>query len=228
VEERSHKAWRPSVVPCASEIDLRRIAAMKNPLTEEHRVREALKRRLHTEHGDRSDTLVIEELGLRHGLARVNLAVVNGSLHGFEIKSGCDRLTRLPTQARVFSEVLDGVTLVLAERHVDGALQIVPEWWGLLTATCVVDQVVFSELRKAGTNPAPDQVALAKLLWRDEALAFLRAVGHAEGYGAKPRAAIYARLAIVTTRSQLRTRVRDCLLSRSDWRSDARQTSCGD
>src|SRR6266511_1000958 len=162
---------------------------MKNPSTEEHRLREALKRRLEVEHAGRPDTLVIEELGLRHGLARIDLAVVNGSLHGFEIKSGSDRLSRLPTQARVFSEVLDRVTLVLAERHVAGALQVVPEWWGLLTATCGDDEVVFSELRNGGTNPAPDQVALAKLLWRDEALAFLNTIEHGVGYATKPRAA---------------------------------------
>lgn len=201
---------------------------MKNPPTEEHCLREALKLRLKIEHAGTPGTLVIEELGLRHGLARIDLAVVNGILHGFEIKSGCDRLTRLPTQARVFSEVLDRVTLVLAERHVVGALQVVPEWWGVVTATCGDDGVVFSELRKGGTNPAPDQIALAKLLWRDEALAFLNTIGHGTGYATKPRAAVYARLATVTTRPELRARVRDCFLNRSDWRSGERQTSCGD
>jgi len=201
---------------------------MKNPPTEEHCLRQALKRRLQIEHGGTPDTLVIEELGLRHGLARIDLAVVNGSLHGFEIKSGCDRLTRLPTQARVFSEVLDRVTLVLAERHVGGALQVVPEWWGLLTATCGDREVVFSEVRKGGTNPAPDQVALAKLLWRDEALVFLNTIGQGAGYATKPRAAVYARLATVTTRPELKARVRHCFLNRSDWRSGARQMSCGD
>src|SRR5713101_3430629 len=202
---------------------------MKNPFTEEHRLRQALKRRLEVEHSGTPGTLVIDELGLRHGLARIDLAVINGSLHGFEIKSGGDRLTRLPTQARVFSEVLDRVTLVLAERHVGGALQVVPEWWGLLVATsCGDDEVVFSELREGETNPAPDQVALAKLLWRDEALAFLNTIGHGLGYATKPRAAVYARLATVTTRPQLRAKVRDCFLNRSDWRSDARQMSSGD
>lgn len=200
---------------------------MKRPLEaspiDEQQLREALRRRLHAEVAE-PGSIVIEELGLRHGLARVDLAVVNGCLHGFEIKSGRDRLTRLPTQARIFSEVLDRVTLVVAERHIEGALRIVPRWWGLLSASCRNGEVAFRELRRDRTNPAPDQLALAKLLWRDEALKFLNALEHGKGVATKPRAEVYARLATVTTRQQLTAQIRECFFNRSDWRSGARQT----
>jgi len=189
-------------------------------------VRKALKRWLDAEYGAPPETIVIEELGLRHGLARVDLAVVNGCLHGFEIKSESDRLTRLPTQARIFSEVLDHVTLVAAERHIANALRMIPGWWGLLSASCSDKGVAFSEVRETRTNPAPDHVALAKLLWRHEALSFLNAVGHGEGFASKPRAAVYARLATVTTRKELTARIRECFLSRSDWRSGVRRRPC--
>ena len=43
-------------------------------------------------------TRVFEELGLCQGDARVDVAVVNGSIHGFEIKSERDSLDRLSNQ----------------------------------------------------------------------------------------------------------------------------------
>src|SRR4051812_32014446 len=45
-----------------------------------------------------NDTLVIDELGIAHAKARIDVAVINGCLHGFEIKSAADTLTRLPRQ----------------------------------------------------------------------------------------------------------------------------------
>ena len=46
-----------------------------------------------------ADTLIIHELGVCSGDARIDLAVVNGKLHGYEIKSDADTLKRLPAQA---------------------------------------------------------------------------------------------------------------------------------
>ncbi|WP_283807951.1 DUF2130 domain-containing protein [Bradyrhizobium macuxiense] len=55
-------------------------------------VRQALHRKVLKErHGD-ADTLVLDELGLRHGTCRVDIAVVNGYLHDYEIKSDADTL----------------------------------------------------------------------------------------------------------------------------------------
>jgi len=36
------------------------------------------------------------------GASRIDRAVVNGSVHGYEIKSETDDLTRLPAQARAY------------------------------------------------------------------------------------------------------------------------------
>lgn len=71
-------------------------------------------------------SVVVEELGLCRGRVRVDLAVVNGSLHGYEIKSDRDSLDRLAGQADVYSKVLDQVTLVVGERHLAHAMDRVP------------------------------------------------------------------------------------------------------
>ena len=61
-------------------------------------IRPALRERLIRRHANEADTVLIEELGLRRGKVRVDLTVVNGSLHGFEIKSDRDSLRRLAAQ----------------------------------------------------------------------------------------------------------------------------------
>jgi len=53
-------------------------------------IRRALLADVRQRHRDEPDTLIREELGVCQGIARVDLAVVNGSVHGYEIKSEQD------------------------------------------------------------------------------------------------------------------------------------------
>ena len=78
-----------------------------------------------------TDTIIVEELGLCRGSVRADIAVINGLMKGFEIKSDRDTLQRLLTQAMVYSRVFDTATLVTAERHVAGAMLALPPWWGI-------------------------------------------------------------------------------------------------
>src|SRR5439155_10222560 len=84
-------------------------------------VRQALHRKVLRDHHGDANTLVLDELGLRHGACRVDIAVVNGYLHGYEIKSDSDTLDRLPAQVAVYNLVLDRATLVVGERHLQKA-----------------------------------------------------------------------------------------------------------
>ena len=58
---------------------------------------------------------IIEELGVKHGTARVDIAVVNGIMHGYEIKSDKDTLQRLPRQISTFNPIFDQLTLVVGK-----------------------------------------------------------------------------------------------------------------
>jgi len=191
-------------------------------------IRAALKSELFSQYGGDPDTVVIDELGLRHGASRIDLVVVNGSLLGFELKSDRDTLKRLPRQAKIYSSVLDSVTLVVCGRHAEPAVQMVPEWWGIKLAEVQGDhRVVLMELRLPGSNPSPSPLAIAKLLWRNEALGFLEELGQAKGLYSKSRAVIYARLVSVVAVEQIRSRVRRQLKNRADWRPAERRTRCG-
>jgi hypothetical protein len=98
-------------------------------------IRQPLIRELRRSHD--TDTLLVDEFGLCQGDVRVDVAVINSALNGFEIKSDSDTLDRLPAQQHVYSKVLDTVTIVAGEKHVDGILKIVPEWWSVRSARLV-------------------------------------------------------------------------------------------
>jgi hypothetical protein len=188
-------------------------------------VRQALRATELARHVNDPSTLVIDELGLQWGTVRVDIAVVNGSIHGYEIKSDVDTLDRLPGQAEVYSRVLDRVTLVAGIRHLDEASAIVPKWWGLCTASCDGAGVVaFRHVRRGKRNPGLDLEAVAALLWRDEALQILEERGLATGLRSKPRRELYRALVRGLTAFQLRSHVRAALKSRTGWRSDAPRT----
>ncbi|HET7057847.1 MAG TPA: sce7726 family protein, partial [Nitrospiraceae bacterium] len=65
-------------------------------------IRRVLRSKLLLKHADELDTVIIEELGLCRGQVRVDLSVVNGLLHGYEIKSDRDSLRRLRSQAELY------------------------------------------------------------------------------------------------------------------------------
>ena len=98
-------------------------------------LREALHHKLLKEHHGDTNTLVLDELGLRHGTCRVDIAVVNGYLHGYEIKSDADTLQRLPGQVSLYCAVLDRATLVVGEKHAEKAKAHLPDWWGVEVAS---------------------------------------------------------------------------------------------
>lgn len=188
-------------------------------------VRRALYQTVLAPHRADPDTLVVDELGLNWGSIRVDVAVVNGSIHGYEIKSDSDNLDRLPMQAEMYGRVLDRVTLV-AGRHLAAAKQQVPAWWELCEAVEVAPgDVKIRSIRRGRSNPNLDLAAVAMLLWRDEALAILEEKGCAAGLRSKPRRALYAALLENLTATQLRSQVRQALKRRGPaWRAGPPRT----
>jgi hypothetical protein len=185
----------------------------KTALTNDTIIREALVKQLENEYASNPEYRVIPELGLWHGASRVDVAVVNGILHGFEIKSDKDTLDRLPSQREAYNAVFDKVTLVVGAKHFVDAFKIVPNWWGIETAHLDKNgSVFFNTIREPGEN---------RLLWKNEALYLLESEGKAEGVRSKPRELVYARVAETIEIDVLKKYVRNVLQSpRQDWRSD--------
>lgn len=190
----------------------------KTRLTSDKLIRSALKKQLELKFRKDPNAKIIEELGISHGAARVDIAVVNGVLHGYELKSDIDTLLRLPEQIKYYNSVFDQVTLVVGKNHLHEAIKLVPEWWGVKIAKYANRKVIFQTIRESENNDKKNSVSIAKLLWRDEALELLQEVGCARGFRNKPRLEIYKQLANVVKQEDLALRVRDRLFSRPAWR----------
>jgi hypothetical protein len=175
-------------------------------------------------HRGEPDTRVVEELGLCQGVSRVDVAVVNGSIHGYEIKSERDTLVRLPAQKDVYSQVLDYVTIVTAQTHAKKVAKEIPSWWGIWSVGCEQGDIHFEVTREAFRNPNINAYALAQLLWREEALQVLSDRKMAIGIRSKSREHLWSRLASNLTVEDLGAIVRERLKQRSsNWRPLGRQ-----
>jgi hypothetical protein len=162
--------------------------------------------------------LVVGEMGVLEGRARADVAVINGCLHGYEIKAARDTMARLPAQAEAYSKVFDYMTLVTTENHVPQALRTVPTSWGIALARPSNSGVQFEDLRRAERNLQVEARALLQLLWRDEALAVLERMGRASGVKSKARAVIWSRLEdSLAGVEEVGELVRSTLKRRSDW-----------
>jgi hypothetical protein len=171
---------------------------------------------------------IIEELGVHHGTARIDIALINGTMHGYEIKSDRDTLGRLPEQMDEFNTVFDKLTLVVGRRHLYQAMHIVPDWWGMVvTKFDSNNRLVFQTIRKPDNNKEQVGVSIAGLLWRKEALQILKERNEADGLLSKPRKIIYARLADILDVETLKKTVSTLLVSREHWRPGVQLTSGG-
>lgn len=185
-------------------------------------VRLALRALLESTHSDCNDTRIVEEMGVWSGSCRIDVAVINGELAGYELKSDSDTLERLPAQAAMYERVFDRVTLVAGARHVEKAVRLIPAWWGVIVAVEIAEHDVhLEERRPAKKNSRLEPVTVAQLLWRDEALAILEDRGMAKGWRSKPAAAVHRHLAHSLSLEDLTAAVREGLKARQNWLGQA-------
>lgn len=183
-------------------------------------IRIALMKILSKDHEGDSETKIIPELGLKHGEARVDIAVVNGIIHGYELKSDLDTLIRLPNQMKIYNSILDQITLVVSKDHLHEAIKLIPDWWGIIIAKMIESNggIKFCTIRKPEKNHFKDSLSIAKLLWRAEALNILERINQANGVRSKSRQVIYERLVTILDQKTLGDEVRRCLRTRINWR----------
>jgi hypothetical protein len=158
----------------------------------------------------------LDELGICRGQVRLDLAVVNGIVHGYEIKSDRDTLARLAAQVDFYGRVLDRATLVVGELHLEAALQSVPPWWGVLRVESRGRDARFVLQRRGCQNPHRDPRALVEFLWREDALALLESREAACGVRGKTRLAMWDRICETCDIEEIAAAVRNRLKSRED------------
>ena len=178
-------------------------------------LRPALRSTLIAKHADQPETVILEELGVCRGRVRVDVAVVNGSLHGYEIKSERDSLRRLSVQVDFYGKVLDRATLVVGEGHLAAALDLLPAWWGVLSIHQTAHEPRFKTVRRGRQNPRKDPRSLVEFLWLDDALALLETRDVARGVRGKPRRFVWDRICEHFSVDEIAAAVRAQLMARA-------------
>lgn len=178
-------------------------------------IRTVLRSRLSIQHAREVDSVVIEELGLCRGQVRVDVSVVNGLLHGYEIKSDRDSLRRLNGQIQLYGKVLDRATLVVGKRHLSEARSVLPVWWGIMCVHPSPRGIQFKTVRRPRNNPHRDPRALVELLWFDDAISFLEQRNAARGVRSKPRWMAWDRICQLFGVDEIATAVRAQLKART-------------
>lgn len=164
-----------------------------------------------------ANTRIVEEMGIWSASTRIDVAVVNGELHGFEIKSAKDDLSRLPRQVELYSQVFDRLTLVVAQRHLDKAMALVPTWWGVIHARLSTESVRLSEACAPMSNPCINLLQVARLLWRSEMLEVLTRYKLDRGVRSGRIDTLAARIVDGLPADTLRIEVRHALKARRSW-----------
>jgi hypothetical protein len=191
-------------------------------------VRQKLRDTYLVEHYLNPNTRVVEEMSLSGGINRIDIAVVNGSLHGLEIKSDKDTLDRLPAQMQTYLKVFDFVTVVCGEKHTDHVLDSVPSFVGIIEAKVSKAGLSLQELRPALQNCEQSVEAMLDLLWNEELQLVLDQLDIAKGNSSKTKQRkIQAAVPYLEPRVASQY-VRDLIKMREDWRERQLHGECDD
>lgn len=177
---------------------------------------------LYQYHNDPS-TLIIEELGLEHGKCRADIAVINGYLDGFEIKSREDNLRRLDQQIACYNAVFDHTTIILEDIHLDNVIKKIPDWWGIIVIVNHNNDYRFNIIKPSLENPNVDINTIVKLLWRKEVQEILFLDGIKGSTLRQNRSILYNVLVEIKRPEELRFLVRKYLKHRQYWRHFSKQ-----
>jgi hypothetical protein len=184
-------------------------------------IRSAFHQRILKQEHHCSDTFVVDELGLKNGQIRADIAVLNGKLVGYEIKTDSDTLLRLPNQIRAYNEVFDNVYIITGNKHLANVLVCVPDWWGVYLITETEDGIYnFKHYRKAKKNRDKDTFGLAQLLWKDEVIDILRSTLNHKIKSKSTKDDLYEILSNECSSTKLSMFVLKYLKSRQTWRTN--------
>jgi hypothetical protein len=119
------------------------------------------------------DDILIDELGFSNkdpnstvdSSFRADLALANGRLVGFEIKSEKDSLKRWTAQMQAYSNVFDEVWLCTHNKHLLNAIKITPQHIGIMV---IDDFKSIAVVRGSSKHPLNNVYDLTGLLWREE------------------------------------------------------------
>lgn len=173
-------------------------------------------------------TMVINEMNVCGGVSRVDIAVINGKLHGYEIKSEQDTLERLPMQMDSYNKIFDKMTIVTGEKYINKVEEIVPEWWGIYYVSTKKNEIELKRKRAGRINRDVDILQITQLLWKDELIELLNIHGINKGIKSKTRFALCQIVIDNIDYEAIKLFVNLKLKARPTWRAVHLQELCGD
>jgi len=189
------------------------------PQTTDNEIRKAFHAKRLAAHHQHPDTIVIDELGVAHGKNRIDIAVVNGCIHGYEIKSSKDNLSRFSSQLESYTQCFERLSVITAENHIDDVFEQTPDWCGIILAEKGSrGGISFSTIRRDKRNPEVDLFAMAHFLWKNEAIRILKSLGADKNMLRGTRANLYENLSNMITAPELSLKIKRFFMSREEWR----------
>lgn len=169
--------------------------------------------------GAGASALLVEEMEVCSGRARVDMAVICDRLIGIEIKGPKDDLHRLPGQVNHYSKCFDIVVLVVHEELATGAMELIPSWWGVVTGCELHGSYGYRLTRRPVRNKHADVEAFLALLWRDEIVLLWSALLEYSPPSKASKKQLRQELISRARAEDLRAVGIDLLRKRQDWRS---------
>jgi len=166
-----------------------------------------------------NNTFVIDELGLQFGNYRADIAVLNNSFSGYEIKGEKDSLNRLERQITAYNSVFDYSTVIISSSHLRKIKNYIPRWWGVIICEAHnMDEINFYDFKRPDRNPGIDLFSITQLLWKNEVIEILTELNIDKSYFRKPRELLYRLLLDIYSEYELKQIILGYFKSRKDWR----------
>jgi hypothetical protein len=186
----------------------------------DYKIRTAIKNIEFKIHFEEKDTKVIDEMGMNLGNSIIDIAVINGSMMGYEIKSDVDTLRRLEGQISDYNKVFDFLNIVTSKKFAPTIKNHIPKWWGIIEVEEKDNQIKIYQRRKAKPNKNVSPYSLLQLLWKDELVDMIDRYGLNRSLKNKPKKVVWAYLSEVLNIEIIKNDVRNYLKGRSNWKVD--------
>jgi frataxin-like iron-binding protein CyaY len=126
------------------------------------------------ERGMLQNAVLINEMVVANWSRRADIAVVNGKLYAFEIKSDFDSLQRLEGQVSAYLDRFDKVTVVTTRKFANLISEQMPPDVEIWEATSEEGEVSFRVARRGKTKEITCKRTLCGFLLKSEIVSFLR------------------------------------------------------
>ncbi len=169
---------------------------------------------------------IVDEFTVGEENTRIDIAVINGRLHGYEIKSDADNLDRLPTQITAYNKVFDYLYLVVSDKYVNKVFELIPSWWGVIHITNKNKKgnIKLSVIKDAECNNFISVESIANLLWCTEAKKILKSHGYSKPFHRMTKKDIISDLISFFPLEDLQHEVRKALKIRLEKKVEQPQT----